>query len=59
MTYTLSGKPLAGCTYDELHREWEAGLYRECQVGLSPEDDARLSAVEREMCKKSPDEAGG
>ena len=49
---TIKGKPLAECTVNELHAEWEAGMYFDAAEGLSPEQSARLVAIEREMANR-------
>jgi hypothetical protein len=47
--HTIHGKTLSECTKDELHAEWEGGMYLDCTVGLTAEQEAKLIAVEREM----------
>lgn len=52
MTHTINGKQLTECTLDELKAEWEGGMYLDTCVGLTKEQDERLTAVECEMHRR-------
>lgn len=52
-THTIKGKPLAEASDDDLRAEYDAGQWLDCQEGLTPDQEARLLAVEAEMAKRS------
>lgn len=52
MTHTIKGRPLCECSNAELVAEFDAGSWLDCQEGLSPEQERRLQAIEREMAQR-------
>lgn len=50
--YTIKGKPLSECTDAELCAEWEAGMWFDCQEGLTKAQEAKHLAVEQEMTRR-------
>lgn len=49
---TVKGRSLAECSDADLYAEWEGGMYLDCSEGLTPEQEARMIAIEREMAKR-------